>query len=109
MTKIDIEPWVEEVCALMEAKGYWPFVQRDRSLWGSVYITACRPPLSMGRKALPTPIQIRVADHPPGKNASTSYSVHPGGMTPAQAFRAAREHALAEREAHLARILRYRN
>lgn len=80
MTPAYVEEKLEELVALLEVDGYWPLVQRDRSLWNSVYVLLCLPPISQSRPPRKTKYAIRVADHPPraDRHDTILVSIHPG-------------------------------
>lgn len=82
----DIEEQIAAVCSLMEERGYWPLVVRQRP--DRAYVTACIPPMSFGKKASPTAVVVRVALAEPDK-ADPPPSVHPGGLSPSAAVKEA--------------------
>lgn len=101
MTLTYVEEKLQEVVNLLESDGYWALVQRDRSLWNSVYILLCLPPASQSRPPRKTTYQIRVADHPPrfDREPSLLVSIHPGQDDVARKWREAKASIRADFEA----------
>lgn len=92
MTPFFVEEKLQEVIELLEADGYWPLVQRDRSLWNSIYILLCLPPFSQSKPPRKTSYAIRVADHPPrpDKTGTILVSIHPGQCDAVKQWREAK-------------------